>query len=247
MKTTGLWHAPAFVKLRSPYEQQACTKSEELRLWRWGQRERQAGSFARVVRGVLDEEHCAELIFRVNTKGFTPALINIGFGRQMLCPRSRDGHRVIVDCPKLASWLLEVLRPHLPEELPDGYRLVDLNERCRILCYTPGQEFPWHWDGCYERPPSHAHRGDESRITVQLYLHDVPRDAGGATAFRSSFGRMDQAAVQPRAGSVLLFTQDLEHEGSLLVSGLKYTLRTEAMYRRCIPEGGQRQSSQKRL
>ena len=36
---------------------------------------------------------------------------------------------------------------------------------------------------------------------------------------------------QPRGGSVLLFTQNIYHEGSLLRKGLKYTMRTEVMYR----------------
>lgn len=224
VQTEGLWHGPEFLQSRSPSAQRARTSSTDLRLPRT---QRSAGSFARVVRGVLDEEHCAELISRVNLKGFTPALINIGGGYQMLCPRARDGHRVIVDCPELTSWLFEVLRPHLPEVLLDGSKLVDLNERCRILCYTPGQEFPRHFDGCYARPPSHARRGDESRVTIQLYLHDVPSDAGGATTFLCG----SSIPCQPSAGSVLLFTQDLEHEGSLLRKGLKYTLRTEAMYR----------------
>lgn len=45
----------------------------------------------------------------------------------------RDCHGVIVDSVELTVWLLEVLRPCLPEEL-DGATLVDLNERCRFLC-----------------------------------------------------------------------------------------------------------------
>ena len=34
---------------------------------------------------------------------------------------------------------------------------VELNERCRFLCYTPGQHFPAHVDGTYIRP---AAKGD---------------------------------------------------------------------------------------
>ena len=30
--------------------------------------------------------------------------------------------------------------------------IVELNERCRFLCYTPGQHFSAHKDGCYIRP-----------------------------------------------------------------------------------------------
>ena len=34
---------------------------------------------------------------------------------------------------------------------------VELNERCRFLCYLPGQHFPAHVDGTYIRP---ATKGD---------------------------------------------------------------------------------------
>lgn len=185
-------------------------------------------SFARVVRNVLDQNDCAALLAKVNKKGFTPALVNIGGGMQQLMPELRDGHRIIVDSPEITDWLLEVLRPYLPEKLPGGYRLVGLNERCRFLCYTPGQSFPAHFDGCYRRPTGHPQEGDRSFITIQLYLHDVPANHGGATTFFP--GRSYSVGHQPEAGSVLLFSQDLEHEGSILREGLKYTLRTEAMY-----------------
>merc|ERR1711924_64658 len=128
----------------------------------------------------------------------------------------------------LTEWLFKVLRPHLPLELPNGLRLVGLNERCRFLCYTPGQFFEQHKDGCYRRPHGHPHAGDRSFVTVQPYLHDVPASHGGATTFFP--GKPHSVFHQPVAGSVLLFSQDLLHEGSLLKEGLKYTLRTEAMY-----------------
>jgi hypothetical protein len=69
-------------------------------------------------------------------------------------------------------------------------------------------------------------------ITVQLYLHDIPKEFGGATTFipPESIGG-DRVAYQPEAGSVLLFTQDLPHEGSKVEQGIKYTVRTEVMYR----------------
>merc|ERR1712006_4263 len=127
--------------------------------------------------------------------------------------------------------LLEVLRPHLPSSVGQ-WELVDLNERLRILLYTPGQQFAAHVDGQYHRPLGHPQAGDVSKVTVQLYLHSVPEVNGGATTFFPTYDLPSSIACQPMAGDVLLFTQDLEHEGSLLHTGLKYTVRTEAMYRR---------------
>eukprot|EP00913_Durusdinium_trenchii_P011108 g10430.t1 len=141
--------------------------------------------------------------------GFTPALLNIGRGRQRLEMGVRNGHRCIVDSQELSSWLLEVLRPYLPETLQGG-PLVDFNERCRVLCYTPGQDFSAHYDACFERKRGEGRvKGvDCSLVTAQLYLHDVPAANGGGTAFLTEDGKK-VTSCQPGAGSVLLFTQIL--------------------------------------
>lgn len=231
-RTLQPWEPPAFVRSKDPIAQSAKTVVGEVALDHVSEGMR-SSSFACVVKGVLDEEDCAELLKHINQKGFTPALINIGGGMQQLIPEARDGHRVIVDCPELTAWLLEVLRPHLPAT-QQGAPLVDLNERCRLLCYTPGQYFAPHHDGCYSRPRGHPNAGDCSRVTVQIYLHDVPSENGGATNF-VSWDEKQMIRCQPLAGSALLFTQNLYHEGELLQAGLKYTLRTEAMYRKLPP------------
>lgn len=225
-RTNEPWEPPQFVREADPEIQRAKTTVDELSV----PRSSPGSRFAKVVRGELGEDDCAALLASVNRKGFTPALLNVGVDLQQLRPEVRDGHRVIVDSPALASWLFEVIRPHLPEELADGSRIVELNERLRFLCYTPGQSFDVHCDGAYRRPRGHPHEGDQSRITVQLYLHDVPEPYGGATTFYPD--RSCAAAHQPEVGSVLLFTQDLPHEGSLVKDGLKYTVRTDVMYSR---------------
>ena len=146
----------------------------------------------------------------------------------------RDGLRCIIDSKRLADYLVQVIKPHLPETVDVGHRhhalrkrgsdyLQGLNERCRFLVYRPGQHFAPHVDGTFQRQD-----GDYSRVTIQLYLHDVPESHGGATTFIGSRG--EQIPVQPRCGSCLIFSQDLLHEGSTLHQGLKYTMRTEAMY-----------------
>jgi len=221
------WEAPSFIERKDPMIQRQKTSVEELDVPKTG-----PTHWARIVRGVFDEDDCAELISCINRKGFTPALLNIGGGRQALEPSARNGHRAIVESLEMSRWLLEVIRPYLPETFQRG-TLIDLNERCRVLCYTPGQEFPSHYDGCFHRSAPDPRAGDRSMITVQVYLHDVPAGSGGETTFMRERRGREEAAVscQPCAGSVLIFTQNLLHEGSLLKKGLKYTLRTEAMYR----------------
>ena len=41
----------------------------------------------------------------------------------------------------------------------------------------------------------------------------------------------NQVAVVPKAGRVLVFQHDILHEGSTLVSGTKYAMRTDVMYK----------------
>jgi predicted 2-oxoglutarate/Fe(II)-dependent dioxygenase YbiX len=228
-RTSQPWTPPAFVKNKSPAAQREKTVVEEIPLPHKAGRGESVGTFARVVHNVIDAEDCKSLIDAVNEKGFTPALLNVGRGRQEWHPSVRDGHRVVVDSPELTQWIFEVIRPSLPAKLFRCGRLVELNERCRFLCYTPGQEFVAHFDGRYQRTPPHPRAGDCSAVTLQIYLHDVPKENEGATTFLFSGGK-PAIPCQPRAGSVLLFSQNLFHEGSRLTHGLKYTLRTEAMY-----------------
>lgn len=219
-RTKEEWSLPSFVRGRDPVAQREAVRVQELPL---PSHEQSSGEFARILHGVLDEADCAALISCINAKGFTPALLNMGGGNQTLTPEVRDGFRVIIDSDDLASYLLEVLRPFIPEKW-EGCPLVDLNNRCRFLCYVPGQAFEEHLDARYTHPS-----GKFSCVTVQIYLHDVPEENGGATTFLFNDG--SSLPCQPTAGSVLMFSQGLPHEGSLLSSGLKYTLRTEAMYR----------------
>jgi len=227
-RTREPWEAPAFARDRVAAAHRAQqTTVDELKLPRY----QCAGpnSFARVVHGVLDEEQCEALLAAVNQKGFTPALLNIGDGYQQLRTQTRHGLRVVVDNIELADWLLAALAPHLPTEV-GAWELVNLNERLRFLCYTPGMEFKAHLDSEYERPAGQRGASSKSKVTVQLYLHSVPETHGGATTFFPGSG--DDLPCQPLVGSVLLFTQDLEHAGSMVTGGFKYTMRTEAMYHR---------------
>ena len=56
--------------------------------------------------------------------------------------------------------------------------------------------------------------------------------AGGKTTFMSGFNGPSErdVGVTPKIGRVLVFQHDILHEGSLLVAGTKYTMRTDVMY-----------------
>ena len=225
---------PSFVR-RDPAKQRGKLKITHLDVSGVANDNELEGTVAVVVDNVLLPEDCQALIAMCNAKGFTPALLNSGGGYQVYLPNHRRGWRCIVDCPALATYLLEVLRPVLPMALGTG-DMVDINERCRYLFYEQGQKFEPHYDGCYTRPKDHPTeekgRRCKSRLTLQIYLNDVPTKCGGATTFLGGKDEDEKLPCQPKAGSVLVFSQNLLHEGSVLLNGgAKYTMRSEVMYR----------------
>lgn len=223
-RTSIPWPTPSFVKNVDPKQRSKQTKITQMRVPNMGKQ-----SLAQVATNVLTEEECADIISMINKKGFTPALLNIGKGNQMLAPEHRDGHRMIADSPELTQWLFQVLEPHLPESIYKS-KISEINERCRFLAYGPGQQFLPHCDGQYTRHMQHPKGGDTSQITLQVYLHTIPAENGGATTFLPYFKGEKKVPYHPVAGSILMFTQDLYHEGSLVNKGIKYTMRTEVMY-----------------
>ena len=109
-------------------------------------------------------------------------------------------------------------------------RAVGINERMRFLRYDEGTYFAPHYDGQYVRGSElgEEHKGERSYVTFQLYLNQG--FDGGATRF---LHRRDSSVgydVVPRTGSVLLFQHDCFHEGSVLVQGRKYCVRSDIMY-----------------
>ena len=65
---------------------------------------------------------------------------------------------------------------------------------------------------------------------MQLYLNEGYQ--GGETNFIHRFEPGKKVPCKPKTGMVLIFQHDLLHEGSELLKGRKYTLRTDVMYRR---------------
>jgi 2-oxoglutarate-Fe(II)-dependent oxygenase superfamily protein len=187
------------------------------------------GKFAIVVDGLFSPEECAGYIrLAENENAFSPAGLNTGTS-QVLYKEIRDCGRWINDDPDLAGIFFERLRPYLPETAPDNpkYHLVGLNERLRFLKYEEGQFFKGHYDGSYTRPDG----SEQSFVTVQIYLNDVPE--GGHTRFLNRVRALD--SVAPKAGRVLIFEHEILHEGSKVMEGLKYVIRTDVMFSKAAP------------
>ncbi|KAH8429292.1 uncharacterized protein LDX57_006959 [Aspergillus melleus] len=63
--------------------------------------------------------------------------------------------------------------------------------------------------------------------------HDQEPLLGGATSFTDGYRSKDAVRVFPKTGSALIFQQrNLFHGGDDVFRGVKYTARTDVMYRR---------------
>jgi len=173
---------------------------------------------------ILSAEECKNLIEQTEEKGYESALVNIGFGRQKFMPDVRKSDRCIVDDENMGQMFWERIKDHIPKV--DGYEAVGLNERMRFLRYDKGNYFCPHFDGSYVRPDG----SELSLITFFLYLNDGFE--GGASTFMHPLNDNIIVPCPPKTGRVLIFEHRIFHEGSLLIKGRKYALRTDIMYKK---------------
>jgi prolyl 4-hydroxylase len=166
---------------------------------------------------VLTPGECAALIDRIEALGPTPAPVTTLRG-PVLRPEIRNNRRVILDDPELAALLFERARPALPATL-SGMALVGPNERLRCYRYDPGERFAPHYDGAFVRADDEC-----SLLTFMIYLNQ------GFTGGETHFLQLEQTVV-PRTGLGLLFQHKLLHEGRAVLSGRKYAVRSDIMYR----------------
>jgi predicted 2-oxoglutarate/Fe(II)-dependent dioxygenase YbiX len=166
---------------------------------------------------VLTRDECAALIARIDAANPEVAPITTGAGFVMR-PDIRNNERAIIDDVALARDLFARVEAVLPSPL-FGKRPVGANERFRCYRYQPGQRFAPHYDGAFAR-----NEHERSELTFMVYLND------GFTGGHTAFLDFDVSAV-PRAGSALLFQHQVLHEGCQVVTGTKYVLRSDVMYR----------------
>ncbi len=166
------------------------------------------------VDNVLTSAECTELICKL--EGAKTAVV-AGDGEY------RNQDRLTWDSAPQASLLLSRLKPHLPQSM-GALQLDCLTSRFRLYRYKPGQAFAPHTD--------HWHQYDMRRIsllTVLVYLNEGFK--GGETRFLSPI----QTCVVPRTGQAAIWQHKVEHEGCPVLQGVKYALRTDAVYRADYP------------
>ena len=171
----------------------------------------------------FSRQECSELVSMIEAIGFESQ-----FSGDVRLIRSRAQF----EDPELAKLIWVRLYPSLPK-LSDIYDLgfppepsitngletyfpVHLNERFRCYKYGPDEEFRRHQD--FSHKYSDAKR---TFLTLLIYLNDGYQ--GGETSF-------DDICVTPNLGMLTFFPHELEHQGCKVISGIKYTLRTDIVY-----------------
>lgn len=193
-----------------------------------------AEKYVVVLYNILTSQECSQIIEDTETKySYDPALVNIGGGRQKYIGDVRNNDRCIIDSPVTMEFLWQRIVTTLPKDMrftKKNFSAVGLNERMRVLRYDRGHFFASHYDGNYIRggEAGEERRGEISFVTCQLYLNEGFE--GGATRFLSERNENNGIDFIPKTGSVLLFQHDILHEGSMLLSGRKYALRTDVMF-----------------
>ena len=172
------------------------------------------------VANFLSPEECEAVIRQTLAEGYEDAPITTFRGFAMR-PDIRNNTRVMKDDTLLAARLWGRMKGFVPVHHPDigTWHAHGLNERFRYYRYTEGQYFKWHGDGPFIRSAE-----ERSVFTAMVYLNDDFE--GGTTDFQ--FG----LSVTPRRGMLLLFEHSLVHQGAPVLSGCKYVMRTDVMFRR---------------
>jgi prolyl 4-hydroxylase len=179
--------------------------------------EKNSGAF--IIENYLSAALCQHYIRMGEEMGYAPSEVNFQDGSRR-AEDIRNNDRVIFDDPALAASLFERARALLPEHI-GLWQLAGFNERFRFYRYGPNEYFKWHRDGSFAKSPDEA-----SGLTFMIYLNDDFE--GGATEFKTEF-------IKPQEGAALVFPHKLPHQGTAIVTGNKYVLRTDVMYRRAAP------------
>lgn len=157
---------------------------------------------------------CEQFIQKSEKEGFEKALVNTVDG-PIEMGEFRNNDRLFWEDEDLAEQIWQTIEEFIPYDLGE-YQAIGLNEMFRFYRYGIGQQFNWHYDAPYQR-----NQNERSFYTFMIYLND--NFEGGETAFTDF-------KVAPQTGDGMFFSQELEHAGLPIISGVKYILRTDVMY-----------------
>ncbi|KIM43976.1 hypothetical protein M413DRAFT_443043 [Hebeloma cylindrosporum] len=205
-----------------------------------------AGHYVKVIDNFLTPEECAELIALAESDSeWKQAAVHYGLGANdnYVNTDYRNSERILRFDHEAAEVLHQRLLPYvqefvniepgdewegvvgIPGRVEGKWELVGLNERLSFLRYGKGNYFRGHCDGQLELPD-----GRSARVTVQIYLGDEGVQGGATRIWGTAKHRY--LDIEPKKGRVLIFQQrGVYHSGEEVTEGIKYTLRTDFMFR----------------
>jgi hypothetical protein len=132
--------------------------------------------------------------------------------------RFRSNNRITIYDPKLAARFFLSVEDTVDLHQEPDFEPIGCNERFHLYSYnTPGDQFTLHADQPYIKEDT------ISFYTVLVYLTD---DYEGGEALIGGTEKF-----KPKAGTALVFPHYILHGAAPLISGTRYTLRTDVMYR----------------
>jgi hypothetical protein len=196
------------------------------------------------IKDVLSSDECKSIVAATESIGFLPDAPIRDDGQET----SILAHNVIWMIDEgFHDRLWERVRPFVPPHV-DGRKARSINRRFRVYRYVPGAEYRCHIDGAwppsgvhpltkaYQYDSSPANAKQSSLFTFLIYLNDE-FEGGETTFFIPSLrdGVMNAYPVNPVMGSVAMFPHGetrgaLLHEGTGVIKGAKYVIRTEVEY-----------------
>ncbi|ESP04150.1 hypothetical protein LOTGIDRAFT_237463 [Lottia gigantea] len=182
------------------------------------------GKLAFGLYNVFTPEECEDFIRISEERGY----VNIGEGVQS---NDRNSARCIWESHEEAEKIWQRIKDFIPSEWKKR-PVLGLNERLRFLRYDDGGYFEPHKDPYYKRE-----NGEKGFITILIYLNEG--FDGGSTTFLSKTNEEERVEFVPQTGTILVFQHDIRHEGSTLIKGRKYALRTDVMFDKKKKANGQ--------
>lgn len=163
----------------------------------------------------LSADECDRYLIWSEQQGYEDAKVQID-GRQVEYKSIRNNQRILFKDESLAEKLWQRFEPCAINTFGNT-TAIGLNELFRFYKYEPGQRFKKHRDGSYVRSELEA-----SYFTLLLYLNDDFE--GGETRFETT-------EIKPEKGMAVVFAHDIKHSSEPVLSGIKYVLRTDVMFR----------------
>eukprot|EP01114_Cavostelium_apophysatum_P004788 TRINITY_DN15160_c0_g1_i1.p1 TRINITY_DN15160_c0_g1~~TRINITY_DN15160_c0_g1_i1.p1 ORF type:complete len:212 (+),score=28.94 TRINITY_DN15160_c0_g1_i1:63-698(+) len=171
-----------------------------------------------VLYNVLSKEECDYFIEETERLGYQSLIGEYS-------PTYRDNDRVMVRDGGLADLVYKRVKHLFHDRIyqKSNFKPIGLNEMFRFCRYVKGGHFNAHTDAEFIRSNK-----ERSFLTFMIYLNGGLD--GGSTNFLESRGKVLER-IHPEAGMVLCFDHIMLHEGEALLSGKKYLMRTDVMFK----------------